>query len=56
MIIPAIGDVRPWADPEVVSINRLPMRVPFTSPESRRVSLDGQWAVQRLSHPDLVPA
>ncbi|MFM7410716.1 MAG: sugar-binding domain-containing protein, partial [Actinomycetota bacterium] len=56
MTIPAIGDVRPWADPEVVSINRLPMRVPFTSTESRRVSLDGQWAVQRWAHPDLVPA
>lgn len=56
MTLPAIGDVRPWADPEVVSINRLPMRVPFTSTASRRVSLDGQWAVQRWAHPDLVPA
>ncbi|MEY3640703.1 MAG: hypothetical protein RLZZ199_508, partial [Actinomycetota bacterium] len=52
MTLPAIGDVRPWADPEVVSINRLPMRVPFGSSVSRRVSLDGQWAVRRWAHPD----
>ncbi len=56
MTLPAIGDVRPWADPEVVSINRLPMRVPFGSTASRRVSLDGQWAVRRWAHPDHVPA
>ncbi|MBU3704929.1 MAG: beta-galatosidase, partial [Ilumatobacteraceae bacterium] len=56
MTLPVIGDVRPWADPEVVSINRLPMRVPFRSSASQRVSLDGQWAVQRWSHPDVVPA
>jgi len=56
MTLPVIGDVRPSADPAPVSINRLPMRAPFTSPASRRVSLDGQWAVQRWAHPDLVPA
>ena len=56
MTLPAIGDVRPWADPEVVSINRLPMRVPFVSSARIRISLDGQWAVQRWSHPDLVTA
>ncbi|MBU6241319.1 MAG: DUF4981 domain-containing protein [Acidobacteria bacterium] len=55
MTLPVIGGMRPWADPEVVSINRLPMRVPFVSSTRNRISLDGQWAVQRWSHPDLVP-
>ena len=56
MTLPAIGDVRPWADPEVVSINRLPMRVPVVSSARHRVSLDGQWAVRRWPHPELVDA
>ena len=56
MALPSIGDARPWADPEVVSINRLPMRVPFVSSAVVRTSLDGQWAVRRFAHPDLVSA
>ncbi|MBM3730937.1 MAG: DUF4981 domain-containing protein [Actinobacteria bacterium] len=56
MTLPTIGELRPWADPELVSINRLPMRTPFVSSTSRRVSLDGQWAVRRWVHPGLVPA
>ncbi len=30
-MIPAVGSVRPWADPEVVAFNRLPMRPPTTA-------------------------
>ena len=56
MTLPGIGDLRPWADPEVVSINRLPMRTPYESSARRRVSLNGDWSVQRWSHPDLVRA
>ena len=56
MTLSGIGDLRPWADPEVVSINRLPMRTPFESSERKRVSLNGDWSVQRWAHPDLVPA
>lgn len=55
MTLPGIGDLRPWADPEVVSINRLPMRTPFESSARKRVSLNGDWSVQRWAHPDLVP-
>jgi beta-galactosidase len=56
MTLPAIGDVRPWADPAVVSINRLPMRTTFTTRKRSRVSLNGEWAVRRWAHPELVPA
>ena len=30
-MLPAVGSVRPWADPEVVAFNRLPMRPPTTA-------------------------
>ena len=56
MTLPAIGEARPWTDPAVVSINRLPMRATFASSARTRVSLNGEWAVQRWAHPDLVPA
>ena len=63
------GDWEPWADPEVVSYRRLPMRSPTlafpTVEDARRgvreecpwwMSLDGGWSVRRWSHPRHVPA
>ena len=55
MTLPDIGTIRPWVDPAVVSINRLPMRTTFTSSARRRVSLNGEWAAGRWPHPDAVP-
>jgi len=31
-VLPHLGALRPWADPEVVSIGRLPMHVPLPTP------------------------
>ena len=56
MTLPDIGKVRPWADPAVLSINRLPMHTTFASRKRSRVSLNGEWAVRRWAHPELVPA
>ena len=56
MTLPAIGGLRPWADSEVVSINRLPMRTPFTSSSRTRMLLEGDWSVQRWPHPDVIPS
>ena len=55
MTLPVLGELRPWADPEVVSINRLAMRSSFEASTRKRVSLNGDWSVQRWAHPDLVP-
>ena len=53
-----LGGTHPLGDPEVVSINRLPMRSPLTersgNPWFR--SLDGEWSVKRFDHPRDVPA
>ncbi len=61
MALPAVGHIRPWADPQVVSLNRLPMRtpvVPFADVASVRSqdrlaspwfkSLDGTWKIKRF--------
>ena len=52
-MLPVIGPLRLWEDPEVVSIGRLPMHVPLvrcnTSDEARseatpwRLDLNGTW-------------
>ena len=48
-----LGAMHPLGDPEVVGINRLPMRSPLTqrsgNPWFR--SLDGEWSVKRFDHP-----
>jgi beta-galactosidase len=55
-MLPSIGDLRPWADPEVVSIHRLSMRPP-TQPDARwRRSLAGRWDFRLFDSPDDVPA
>ena len=67
-MLPAVGVVRPWADPHVVSIDRLDMRPPTSAvasveaaraAEARspwRRSLDGRWAFRLFDSPDAVPA
>ncbi len=64
-MLPAIGVVRPWVDPHLVSINRLPMRPPTvafadvagarTGDRTRwRRSLDGRWNFRLFDDPDSV--
>jgi beta-galactosidase len=66
-MLAAIGAVRPWTDPHVVSINRLSMRPPtagFADLDAARAalvstwrrSLDGRWQFRLFDHPDRVPA
>jgi beta-galactosidase len=54
--LPVIGDIRPWADPTQLQINRLPMRVPLPVGDDARRTLDGVWAFRLWEHPDAVPA
>ncbi|WP_372594788.1 glycoside hydrolase family 2 TIM barrel-domain containing protein [Actinotalea sp.] len=51
-MLPEIGALRPWADPSVVALKRLPMH---TSSASASASLDGQWVFRLFSSPDAVP-
>jgi beta-galactosidase len=58
-MLPAIGVLRPWADPTVLQLNRLPMHVPLpfdhdVTNEARR-SLDGEWRFELFDSPDDVP-
>ena len=59
-MLPHIGAIAPWTDPEVVSLRRLPMHVPFTlsstAGDDARKSLEGQWAFQLFDSPTAVPA
>jgi beta-galactosidase len=55
MTLPTIGDLRPWADPTQIQINRLPMRAPLPVGDDARRSLDGDWSFQLFDHPDVVP-
>lgn len=52
-MLPVLGPIRPWTDPTITSIGRLPMHVPIT--RSQRRSLDGSWSFALFDHPDLVP-
>ncbi|MFM8310896.1 MAG: glycoside hydrolase family 2 TIM barrel-domain containing protein, partial [Ilumatobacteraceae bacterium] len=52
-MLPEIGTLRPWADPTVTSLRRLPMHVPFD--RARQLPLDGDWAFELFEHPDAVP-
>ena len=53
-MLPAVGEIRPWADPNVVQINRLAMHVPLAGFDRR--SLDGRWSLELFDSPDAVPA
>jgi beta-galactosidase len=66
-MLPAIGAIRPWADPHVVSIGRLDMRPPTSAHASLedargggtstwRRSLDGRWMFRLFDSPVAVPA
>jgi beta-galactosidase len=52
-VLPVLGQIRPWVDPAVTSIGRLPMHVPMD--RAQRLSLDGAWSFARFDHPDDVP-
>jgi beta-galactosidase len=67
-MLPVIGELRPWTDPEVLSIGRLPMRPPTVAhPDVAQArsgereaspwwrSLDGNWRFRLFEHPDQVP-
>ncbi len=67
-MLPVIGELRPWTDPEVLSIGRLPMRPPTTAQPDLAAarhgeraaspwwrSLDGNWRFRLYEHPDQVP-
>jgi beta-galactosidase len=65
-MLPSIAAVRPWADPHVVSLNRLDMRPPGApaatitdarsgAPSRWRRSLDGRWDFRLFDAPDDVP-
>ena len=49
-MLPIIGELRPWADPRITQINRMPMHA--TIRRERRMSLDGEWSFDLFSHPD----
>jgi beta-galactosidase len=69
MTLPVVGDLAPWADPQVVSIHRLPMRSDITSytdltharlaireKSPWHVSLNGKWSISRYEDVADVPA
>ncbi|MFZ8892317.1 MAG: sugar-binding domain-containing protein, partial [Ilumatobacteraceae bacterium] len=49
-MLPIIGELRPWADPRINQINRMPMHATFI--RENRLSLDGEWSFDLFSHPD----
>lgn len=68
MSLPVMGKLKPWADPQIVSLHRLPMRavqVSFPDVESARtdsrdaspwyVSLNGAWQIARFEDVNDVP-
>lgn len=54
-MLPVIGATRPWADPQALSLHRLPMHVPLTTAADARRALDGQWHLELFESPDAVP-
>lgn len=56
MPLPVIGATRPWAEPEQVSIGRLPMHAELPRDGRVRRSLDGDWRFRLFESPDAVPA
>ena len=49
-MLPQIGEMRPWADPTITQINRLPMHTPIK--RDKKISLNGSWPFELFSHPD----
>ena len=52
-MLPVIGAIRPWEDPTVLQLHRLPMHVPLAGVPRR--SLDGAWSLELFDRPDDVP-
>ncbi|MEO6651861.1 MAG: glycoside hydrolase family 2 TIM barrel-domain containing protein [Ilumatobacteraceae bacterium] len=53
-MLPVIGTLRPWADPTLLQLGRLPMHVPLDAAD--RLALDGPWQLEMFERPDAVPA
>ena len=49
-MLPQIGEMRPWADPTITQINRLPMHTSIK--RDKKISLNGSWSFELFSHPD----
>ncbi|HEY7131689.1 MAG TPA: glycoside hydrolase family 2 TIM barrel-domain containing protein, partial [Candidatus Limnocylindrales bacterium] len=47
--------IAPWRDPELVSLNRLPMHTLRHDDPANRIGLDGTWRFQLLRAPDAEP-
>ncbi|HEV7810666.1 MAG TPA: glycoside hydrolase family 2 TIM barrel-domain containing protein, partial [Candidatus Limnocylindrales bacterium] len=47
-----LRSVRPWQDPTITSVNRLPMHAVQHGDADRRIDLDGRWQFQLLHAPD----
>jgi beta-galactosidase len=54
-VLPVIGALRPWADPDSLHLHRLPMHVPLPLNDDARKSLDGDWQFARFATPESVP-
>ena len=54
-MLPVIGELRPWADPTVLQLNRLPMHSPLPLNDDARIALDGQWRFRLFEAPESVP-
>lgn len=71
-MLPVIGSIKPWEDPEVTSMGRLPMAPPTaahasiadaraadpldTADAPWRTTLNGKWSFRLFDHPDNVAA
>ena len=55
-MIPVIGEIRPWADPTVLQINRLATSTRSPCDQYPQLALDGEWSFGLFDHPDQVPS
>lgn len=55
-MLPAIGHVRPWTDPGLVALGRLPLGTVTERSSAAVLPLDGTWALRLFPDPDSVPA
>jgi len=53
-VLPVIGELRPWADPTLLQLHRLPMHVPLPLNDDARIALDGQWHFRLFDTPESV--
>ena len=53
-MLPVIGTLRPWADPTLLQLDRLPAHTPLRG--FTRRSLDGSWQLEMFESPDAVPS